>query len=144
LTRPGKPVDTSAKPMPGGPIEYLDPDQAVAAIGHAGKGQRWRKGNHRWTVTPTPTSTRREQAEREAQQRVQDRAGPGHGAQRRAGVASPRPALAAPSPEELAKVYHEAQERSRAGLLLTAEEVQAHKRYNDGHHPIQAHIPGRR
>jgi hypothetical protein len=119
------------------PIEYLDPDQAVAAITRA-TPKRWRKGNHRYVDDPVPV---RRPVGRPVDGARVEQAGPDSGPAprdgRRPGSSSGTPATL--SPEELAQV----QERSRAGLLLTADEVQAHKRY--GHdHPVQAHVPGRR
>lgn len=141
MGRPRTTVDMSAQPMPGGPIEYLEPAAAVAAISHAGRGQRWRKGNHRYVDDPVPVR-RPEVRPVDGARAEQAGVGPGPAPRdgRRPGSSSGAPAPRRDlTPKELANVA----ELSRAGLLLSAEEHRGHKRY--GHdHPVQAHIPGRR
>jgi hypothetical protein len=119
-----------------GEITYLEPAAAVLEIERVAPKVKAQRPASTWPE-PTPTSLRREQAEKSrrgvAGPTRRDVSGP-------AAAPSPRPARRTPTPEELAA----AQEISSSLLLVTAEEHAGHKKYG-GDHDLTAHIlPSRR
>jgi len=89
------------------------------------------RASHGWTE-PTPTSSRRGTGD---PRRDQDREPAAPPSRRPAPVR--RREL---TPEELAQI----EERSRAGLLITAEEHDNHRRHGRNRHGILAHVDPRR
>jgi hypothetical protein len=91
-----------------------------------------------WTVEPTPTSLRREAREHEVQRLNRQALEARRPAGEREGTPQPATGQRDLTPKEQAQIL----EKSRAGLLVTAEEHRDHKRFGDDHTILDHVVPG--